>query len=104
MDKVRGDEHDVFVSQNADMEQGIEGVKLALKILNEYYGADHGDHETATGAATGIIGLLEVVESDFTKGLAEIVATEQNAAAAYDQQTKQNEIEKVSKDQDVKYK
>merc|ERR1719273_1616755 len=86
------------------MEKGIEGVKMSLKILNDYYGAEHADHETATGAATGIIGLLEVVESDFTKGLAEIVATEQNAAAAYDQQTKQNEIEKVTKDQDVKYK
>jgi len=104
MDKMRGEEHDVFVSQKADMEQGIEGVKLALKILNDYYGAEHADHESATGAATGIIGLLEVVESDFTKGLAGIIATEQSAAAAYDQQTKDNEIEKTMKDQDVKYK
>jgi len=104
MDKIRGEEHEVFVSQKADMEQGIEGVKMALKVLNEYYGADHEDHDTATGAATGIIGLLEVVESDFTKGLAEIVATEQNAAAAYSRQTKQNEIDKAAKDQDVKYK
>jgi len=103
MDKVRADEHDVFVTEKADMEQGIEGVKLALKILNDYYGKTD-NAAAAQGAADGIIGLLEVVESDFTQGLTEIIASEQNAAAAYDQQTKDNEIEKTMKDQDVKYK
>merc|ERR1712194_49772 len=52
----------------------------------------------------GIIGLLEVVESDFSKSLAEIVSTEEAAVAAYEQQTKENEIEKTTKDQDVRYK
>merc|ERR1719373_1470383 len=54
--------------------------------------------------STGIIGLLEVVEADFSKGLAEITSTETTAQSAYEQQTKDNEIEKTTKDQDVKYK
>merc|ERR1719373_1380865 len=54
--------------------------------------------------STGIIGLLEVIEADFSKGLAEITSTETTAQAAYEQQTKNNEIEKTTKEQDVKYK
>jgi paraquat-inducible protein B len=52
----------------------------------------------------GIIGLLEVVEADFSKTLADIVSAEESAAAAYDQVTKDNAIEKTATDQDVKYK
>mmetsp|Transcript_23060 Transcript_23060/g.49104 ORF Transcript_23060/g.49104 Transcript_23060/m.49104 type:complete len:177 (+) Transcript_23060:2-532(+) len=85
------------------MEQGLEGVKLALKLLNEYYTKDAAQDSSA-GASTGIIGLLEVVESDFSKGLAELNAAEEGSRAAYEQEMKENEIEKASKDQDVKYK
>merc|ERR1719162_1471225 len=86
------------------MEQGIEGVKMALKVLTEYYAKDDKSHDTADGAGHGIIGLLEVVESDFTKGLAEMTAAEESAAADYDKLTKENEISKAMKMQDVKYK
>merc|ERR1719321_2064164 len=48
--------------------------------------------------------MLEVVESDFSKGLAEIIAVEDAAAADYEKQTKENEIAKTTKEQDVKYK
>merc|ERR1719386_511016 len=48
--------------------------------------------------------MLEVIESDFSKGLAELIATEEAAAAEYDKLTKENEIAKTTKEQDVKYK
>merc|ERR1719152_883670 len=48
--------------------------------------------------------MLEVVESDFSKGLAEIIAVEEEAAAAYEKQTKENAVAKTTKEQDVKYK
>merc|ERR1719215_1427391 len=76
---------------------------MALKILGEYYSDDKA-HAAAQGAGDSIIGLLEVVESDFSKSLAEIEATEESAVNAYEQQTKENEIEKTTKDQDVRYK
>merc|ERR1719399_1720501 len=85
------------------MEEGLEGVKLALKILREYYSKDAA-HESASGAGGGIIGMLEVVESDFSKGLAEMITAEETALAEYEQLTKENEISKVTKEQDVKYK
>merc|ERR1719375_791674 len=104
MDKIRQEEHAIFVEQKAEMEEGLQGVKLALKILREYYAKEDKAHAAAEGAATGIIGLLEVVESDFTKTLADIIATADSSAAEYDRQTKENEILKTTMEQDVKYK
>merc|ERR1719158_2435734 len=92
MDKIRQEEHEVYTTNRPEMEEGLEGVKLALKILREYYASEDKAHAAAEGAGAGIIGLLEVVESDFTKGLAEMIAAEEAAQAAYDKETKENEI------------
>jgi chromosome segregation ATPase len=102
MTKMRQDEHAAFVTNKAELEQGIEGIKLALKVLREYYAKK--EETSAQGAGTSIIGLLEVCESDFTKGLAEAVSTEEDAARTYDQEEKDNEIERVTKEKDVEYK
>merc|ERR1719453_351293 len=48
--------------------------------------------------------MLEICESDFTKGLQDVVSTEDAAVATYEKQTKENETAKATKDQDVKYK
>mmetsp|Transcript_76128 Transcript_76128/g.118943 ORF Transcript_76128/g.118943 Transcript_76128/m.118943 type:complete len:371 (-) Transcript_76128:33-1145(-) len=104
MDKLRSEEKASFEANSAEMEEGIKGVKMALKVLTEYYAKSDKSHESAQGAGEGIIGLLEVVESDFTKGLAEMTAAEESAAAEYDKMTKENEISKALKSQDVKYK
>jgi chromosome segregation ATPase len=107
MDKLRAEEKAAFDTSSAEMKQGLDGVKLALKVLNEYYAKDakaDTDYKAAEGAGSGIIGLLEVVESDFSKGLAEMISAEETAVADYDQMTKENEITKATKDQDVKYK
>jgi len=104
MDKVRQDEHAEYVKSKADLEQGLEGVKLALKILREYYAQEDKAHAAAEGAGSSIIGLLEVIESDLTTGLAGVIATEKSAQAEYESETKENEIEKNAKEQDVKYK
>merc|ERR1719401_2551108 len=100
MDKLRSEEKAAFDVNSAEMQKGVDGVKLALKVLNEYYAKDDKAHGAAEGAGGGIIGLLEVCESDFTKGLAEMVAAEESAVAEYEKVTKENEIEKATKDQD----
>merc|ERR1719265_1601203 len=74
MDKIRAEEKAAFDTNSAEMEKGIKGVKLALKVLNDYYAKSDKAHSSADGAGSGIIGLLEVVESDFTKGLAEMTS------------------------------
>merc|ERR1719195_965091 len=103
MDQMRKEENTAYVKNKAEMEQGLKGVKIALKVLREYYSQDKA-HAANEGGGSSIIGLLEVVESDFTKGLAEMTATEEAAKATYDAETKENEIEKTTKEQDVAYK
>jgi len=104
MDKIRAEEKAQWEVNSAEMEKGLNGIKLALKVLNEYYAKADKAHSSGDGASTGIIGLLEVCESDFSKGLTEMNAAEETAQNTYEQESKENEIEKVTKGQDVKYK
>jgi len=104
MNKLRSEENAAYVKSRADLEKGLEGLKLALNLLAEYYAGADKDHESADGAAGGIIGLLEVCESDFTRDLARTIADEGSAVAEYEKVSKENEIEKTTKDQDVAYK
>merc|ERR1719458_1414194 len=101
MDKLRGEENAAFVAAKADMEKGLKGVKLALKVLSEFASCTEGEKQ---GAATSIIGMLEVVEADFEKKLIELVDAEESAAAEYEAETKDNGLEKVAKEKDVEYK
>merc|ERR1711998_353899 len=80
------------------------GIKLALEVLRDYYAKGAGDHGKSEGAAGGIVSLLEVCESDFTKALAEMRATEEAAIAQYEDQTKENAITNQIKEKDVEYK
>merc|ERR1712027_44592 len=105
MDKLRQDEKAAFTASKAEQEKGLTGIQTALQVLRDYY-ANSGDaaHNAADGAASGIIGLLEVVESDFTKTLASLTSEEDSAVADYESLTKKNEIDRSNKEQDVKYK
>merc|ERR1719217_184384 len=102
-DKLRAEEKATYEKNSAEMEMGIGGVQKALKVLKEYYAKDD-SHGAAEGAGAGIIGLLEVAESDFTKGLTEMTAAEETAAADYEAYSKEDEIAIVQKTKDVEYK
>merc|ERR1719267_235373 len=104
MDKIRAEEKAVFDKASAETEKALDGVKKALKVLNDYYSKSDKAYSSSDGASTGIIGLLEVCESDFSKQLSEMTAAEESAVAEYEADTKENEIAKVTKQQDVKYK
>merc|ERR1712226_1116366 len=100
MDKIRQEDHAAFVQAKADLELGLQGVRQALTILREYYGgaaalmqqpqpAKPELHAKATGAGTSIIGILEVVESDFAKNLATATTEEDDAEAEYQRTTQE---------------
>jgi chromosome segregation ATPase len=102
--KFREEEKAAYDKNKAEMEQGLEGIKAALKVLRDYYASDDKAHASADGAGGGIIGLLEVCESDFSKGLAEIIATEEASVAEYTQEMKDNEMSTTLKSKDEEYK
>lgn len=103
MNKMRQEEKAIYEKNKPEMEQGLEGIKMALKVLRDYYAGDAA-HEAASGAGGGIIGLLEVCESDFAKGLAEMIATEEAAVAEYTQESKDIQMAQTLKGKDEEYK
>jgi chromosome segregation ATPase len=103
-DKMRAEENAAYKKNSAEMELGVEGVKKALDVLRDYYAKDGKSHVAAEGAGAGIIGLLEVCESDFTKGLTEMTAQEESAQADYEAYCKEDDISRASKTKDVQYK
>merc|ERR1719162_1049234 len=103
-DSLRSEEKAAYDKNSAEMSQGIEGVKKALQVLKDYYAKADDAHGSAQGAGSSIIGLLEVCESDFTKGLTEMTGGETSAAADDEAYVKSNEMETTMKSQDLKYK
>merc|ERR1719321_697384 len=104
MDKIRSEEKALYDKNSAEMKQGIEGVKKTLSVLRDYYAKQDKGHGAAGGAGGGIVSMLEVVESDFTKGLAEMESAASNAVSEYESVSYQNKVATASKSQDVKYK
>jgi len=101
---LRSEEKAAYEKNSAEITQGIEGVKKALQVLKDYYAKADDAHGSAQGAGSSIVGLLEVSESDFTKGLTEMTGAETSAAADHEAYVKANEIETTMKSQDLKYK
>jgi predicted nucleic acid-binding Zn-ribbon protein len=99
MDGLRAEEKATFKSNEAELQQGVAGVQLALKVLKDYYSKSPG-----SGAGQGIISLLEVAESDMSKDLSELTTIEKTAQSDYDAQTKENDLTRTTKAQDEKYK
>lgn len=104
MNSIRSDEKALYTKNSAEMKTGIEAVKQALSVLRDYFAKDGKSHTAASGAGGGIISMLEVVESDFTKGLAEMEVAESSAVQEYEKVTFMNKIATTQKGQDVKYK
>jgi len=108
-DEIRAAEAAAWKEAKADYESGVEGVGMALQVLRDYYAEKDESliqqtHVKATGAATGIIGMLEVIESDFTKSLADGSAAEAMAVEAYEKLTMDNKIATTEKSTAVEYK
>jgi len=125
LDKIRKDEHDVFLKSKTDLELGIEGVREAHALLKDFYASK--DEETSdaspsfvqvlrqptppevdtnknSNAAGTIMSILEVTESDFASSLAKAQTEEANAQAEYDKATQEHALEKAAKEQEVKFK
>jgi len=102
--KLRQKEHEEFVANRAALTSGQQAVATAIKVLRNYYQGSFIQAPTGGDAATGIIGMLEVAESDFSRSLAEATAQEDEAQEEFDKQTQDYKVAKAAKGQDVKNK
>jgi hypothetical protein len=117
--EMREKEKTAWSLAKADYEQGLEGIQAALQVLRDYYASKKDDDaslvqsdlgrdmslaQTETHEPSGIIGMLEVAESDFTKLLAEGNADEDVAQKDYDKFMEDNKVATAAKETEVKYK
>ena len=56
------------------------------------------------GSGTGIVSMLEVIESDFGRSLAQAESIETSRTEEHDQMSKQNKLTEVQKQADQKFK
>merc|ERR1719210_701613 len=123
MDRIRQESHADYETAKADLELGLSGVRKAIGVLRDYYGASasmlqddtkFGEfmqqpaapeiHAKAEGAGGSIINILQVCESDFAKNLAKEETEEADAQSEYEKVSQENAVVKTTKEQDVKYK
>jgi len=110
-DKLRAQEHEEYVKAKGDFEQGLTGVRTALKVLRDYYekkGASFfqstSKHAASSDVGGSIIDILEVAESDFARSLAEGQASEDDEQEGYEKTTQDNKVSTATKKASVEGK
>merc|ERR1719281_1746370 len=106
-----------FAERKKDYEQGQTACAAAIKVLHEYYSGESFVQSSSMednmaksssrqpgGSAAGIIGLLEVAESDFSRMLAEATAAEDSAISEFDTFSQDSKVSRASKEAESKNK
>jgi len=113
MDAMREEAHALFVEEKATLDKGLVGIRKALELLRNYFGASASlvqqpaapaGHQADAGAGGSIISILEVAESDMAKESMMVQTQEDDEASAYEETTEENKLTTAAKNQDVKYK
>merc|ERR1719482_951898 len=112
--KIRNEEKSVFMAVSKDLTECQEAVAAATEVLREYYEgasliqtsqkAKSETDEDAEGDGSGILGMLEVAESDFATGLAEAKTVEETAQTEYDKLISESKMLKATKTMEIKGK
>lgn len=110
-DKLRAQEHEEYLKAKADFEQGLSGVRTALKVLRDYYEKKGASFFQSASKHTGnsdvggsIIDILEVAESDFARSLAEGQSSEDDEQEGYEKTTQDNKVSTATKKASVEGK
>merc|ERR1719352_1412357 len=105
--KLRNEGASEWAEESAEYKAGQEACAAAIKVLNNYYGSKK-EELLQTGihlqGAGGIIGLLEVAESDFSKSLAEGQAAEDAMIAEFEKYMEDSKVSRATMEQDQKNK
>eukprot|EP00438_Fugacium_kawagutii_P033898 Skav220987 [mRNA] locus=scaffold1541:179018:194613:+ [translate_table: standard] len=100
MDQRRQEEEVAFKQQKTDLQSALEGVRTAISVLRDYYSTSG----TSGAASGGIVSMLEVIESDFGRSLAQAESQETSRAEEHDSMSQQSKLTEVQKDADQKFK
>jgi DNA repair exonuclease SbcCD ATPase subunit len=100
---IRTEESAKNTATVADAKAASLATASALQVLKEFYGANEGT--VAQGSSsTGIVGMLEVISSDFIRLETETTAAEDKAATEYTAFMRDSSQDKAVKTTDMKHK
>jgi len=102
---MRQAEAETWAAKKKDYETGQQACAAAIKVLRQYY---EGKSFVQTAAQAkdpaGIVGLLEVAESDFSRMYAEGMAAEDAAISEFETFTQDSKVSRAAKETEVKNK
>merc|ERR1719158_435906 len=109
---LREKEKATFVLVEKDLSESQEACAAATEVLREYYegasfiqtGQKAKDQTDEQGDGSGILGMLEVAESDFATSLAEARTVEGTAQAEFDKMKGEAKMLKATKTMEIKGK
>jgi chromosome segregation ATPase len=111
---VRQKEKAEFMVVEKDLSESQEACAAATEVLREYYEgaslvqtktvAGSQEVQDARGDGSGILGILEVAESDFASGLAEARSAEKQSQDEYDKMAQDSKALKTTKETEIKGK
>ena len=109
---LREKEKATFALVEKDLSESQEACAAATEVLREYYegasliqtGQKSKDQTDEQGDGSGILGMLEVAESDFAAGLAEARTVEEAAQADFDKLKEEAKMLKATKTMEIKGK
>jgi len=100
---IRAEEKEKNTATIADAKVAGEATARALQVLKDFYGS--ADSSVAQGSSsTGVVGMLEVIMSDFVRLQTETTAAEDRAATEYTKFTRDSSQSKAVKSTDMKHK
>jgi chromosome segregation ATPase len=109
---LRAKEKATFTAVEKDLSESQEACAAATEVLREYYegasliqtGQKAKDQADEQGDGSGILGMLEVAESDFATSLAEARTVEGTAQAEFDKMKAEAKMLKATKTMEIKGK
>merc|ERR1719355_263984 len=109
---LRTKEKTTFTAVEKDLSESQEACAAATEVLREYYegasfiqtGQKAKTQADEQGDGSGILGMLEVAESDFATGLAEARTVEGTAQSEYDKMKAEAKMLKATKTMEIKGK
>jgi hypothetical protein len=104
---MRQQEAESWAKKKKDYETGQQACAAAIKVLRQYYEGKSFVQTSAKASAkdpAGIVGLLEVAESDFSRMYAEGMASEDAAISEFETFTQDSKVSRAAKETEVKNK
>jgi len=102
---MRQAEAETWAKKKKDYETGQQACAAAIKVLRQYYeGKSFVQAAAQAKDPAGIVGLLEVAESDFSRMYAEGMAAEDAAISEFETFTQDSKVSRAAKETEVKNK